>query len=529
MDTPTHHPMTNLTIRNLPHDVLAAIEEEKNRSGSSMNRTLVELLRRGLGMPEPKPAAPAPPPPAPRPAPVAAPPAPAPKPAPVAARPAPVPAAPPPPAPAPAPPAPAVRAKKRSDDELSKEALLPVAIPQHPVRTTDKTFKSLGLSEPILRVVKRLGFEHPTPIQADVIPVALTGRDLIGLAETGSGKTAAFCLPLAERLTHGEGVRGLIISPTREIALQTEAFLNLFGQDHQLDTVCLIGGVKMGPQVRGLGRRPDIVVATPGRLLDHVERGTLRLDRVTELVIDEADHMLDMGFMPQVQRILDELPAKRHTMMFSATMPPPIERLAERFLKDPERINILPEGGAAEGIDHRLYLVEEDHKKACLLALLHQELGSTLVFIRRKTDAEWLCRILEHEGHPVERIHSDLSQGQRVEALRGFREGEHRILVATDIAARGIDIPKIGHIINFELPDTVEDYIHRAGRTARGTAQGIVSSIATWQDKPTIKEIEEVLGEEIPRCTVPGVDAYVEMKPRVSLGGRRRTLKVKRR
>jgi ATP-dependent RNA helicase RhlE len=461
-----------------------------------------------------------------RPALVAAKPATAP--APVAAKPAPATPTPAPPvAAAPAPPA---RPKRHSDDELSKEALLPVAIPQHPVRTIDKPFSSLGLSEPILRIVKRLGFQHPTPIQAEVIPVALTGRDLIGLAETGSGKTAAFCLPLAERLTHGQGVRALIISPTREIALQTEAFLNLFGQDHELDTVCLIGGVKMGPQVRGLNRKPDIVVATPGRLLDHVERGTLRLDRVAALVIDEADHMLDMGFMPQVQRILDELPPERHTMMFSATMPPPIERLADRFLKDAVRINILPEGGAAEGIDHRLYLVDEDHKKACLLALLNQELGSTLVFIRRKTDAEWLCRVLEREGHPVERIHSDLSQGQRVEALRGFREGEHRILVATDIAARGIDIPAIRHIINFEMPDTVEDYIHRAGRTARGSALGIVSSIGTWQDKPTVKEIEEALGEEIPRCTVPGVEPYLEMKPRVALGGgRRRTMKVKRR
>ncbi len=173
--------------------------------------------------------------------------------------------------------------------------------------------------------------------------------------------------------------------------------------------------------------------------------------------------------------------------------------------------------------------MDEDNKKACLLALLRQELGSTLVFIRRKTDAEWLCRILEREGHPVERIHSDLSQGQRVEALRGFREGEHRILVATDIAARGIDIPAIRHIINFEMPDTVDDYIHRAGRTARGSALGIVSTIGTWQDKPVIKEIEDALGEEIPRCTVPGVEPYVELKPRVSLGGRRRTLKVKRR
>ena len=404
-----------------------------------------------------------------------------------------------------------------------------IAIPQHPVQTTDKKFDSLGLTEAILRSVGRVGFEHPTPIQAEVIPIALSGRDLIGLAETGSGKTAAFCLPVAQRLHHGRGTRALIISPTREIALQTEAFLNIFGKDHQLETVCLIGGVKYGPQIRKLDRTPDIVVATPGRLLDHVERGTLYLDEVEMLVIDEADHMLDMGFMPQVQRILDELPRDRQTLMFSATMPEPIERLAQRFMKDPVRIDILPEGRTAEGISHRLYLVEEDDKKPCLLALLHQELGSTLVFIRRKADAEWLCRVLEREGHPVERIHSDLSQGQRTQALQGFREGEHRILVATDIASRGLDIPRVGHIINFEMPETVEDYIHRAGRTARGNATGIVSTIATWKDKMMIKEIESTLGEDLPRCTVPGVEPYVEMKPRVSLGARKSTLRVKRR
>jgi ATP-dependent RNA helicase RhlE len=399
-----------------------------------------------------------------------------------------------------------------------------VAIPQHPVQTTDKPFDSLGLSAAVLASVARVGFVHPTPIQAAVIPAALAGRDLIGLAETGSGKTAAFVLPLADRLTHdGVGVRGLIVSPTREIALQTKSFLDLFGEGHRLRTVCLIGGVKMGPQMRGLAGRPDVVVATPGRLLDHVERGSVRLDRVSELVLDEADHMLDMGFLPQVLRILEELPAERHTMMFSATMPAPIERLAQRFMRDPVRIDILPEGGAAEGISHRLYLVDTENKKALLLALLHQELGSTLVFIRRKSDAEWLSRVLEREGHPVERIHSDLSQSQRVSALQGFREGEHRILVATDIAARGLDIPRIRHIINFDMPETVEDYIHRAGRTARGALQGIVSSIATWQDKPMVKEIEATLGEELPRCTVPGVAAYVEMKPKVTMRrGRRR-------
>ncbi|HEY0781070.1 MAG TPA: DEAD/DEAH box helicase, partial [Thermoanaerobaculia bacterium] len=248
---------------------------------------------------------------------------------------------------------------------------------------------------------------------------------------------------------------------------------------------------------------------------------------IEALVLDEADHMLDLGFLPQVLRILQELPQERQTMMFSATMPPPIARLAERFMSDPQRIDILPEGKAAQGISHRVYLVDPENKKACILALLHQELGSTLVFIRRKSDAEWLCGVLEREGHPVERIHSDLSQGQRVQALQGFREGEHRILVATDIAARGIDVPQIRHIVNFDMPESVEDYIHRAGRTARGAAEGLVSSIATWQDKPMLKEIEQQLGIEIPRCTVAGVPAYVELKQVRPLN--RRSLPTRRR
>lgn len=404
-----------------------------------------------------------------------------------------------------------------------------LAIPQHPVETTDKDFESLGLSQPILRCIRLVGFEHPTPIQAAVIPAALTGRDLVGLAETGSGKTAAFTLPITERLARDPRGHALILSPTREIALQTQAFLDAFGGDYGLKSVCLIGGVKMGPQLQGLRRRPHVIVATPGRLIDHLEQGTARIDQTDVLVLDEADHMLDMGFMPQVHRILQQLPEKRQTLMFSATMPPPIERLAQQFMTDPMRIDITPEGKAAAGISHRIYLVEPENKKACLLALLNQELGSTLVFIRRKSDAEWLQGVLEREGHPVERIHSNLSQGQRVQALQGFRQGEHRILVATDIASRGLDIPRVGHIINFDVPETVEDYIHRAGRTARGNATGIVSTIVTWMDKAIIREIETTLGEDLPRCTVPGVPPYVEVKPRVTLGSRRGSQKVKRR
>jgi ATP-dependent RNA helicase RhlE len=400
---------------------------------------------------------------------------------------------------------------------------LSVAIPQHPVPTTAKSFSDLGLSVVALETLLRIEFFHPTPIQAAVIPPALDGRDILGLAETGSGKTAAFALPIAERLTHDRGVRGLVLSPTREIALQTKAFLDLFGEGHALRSTCLIGGVALGPQERELRAGADILVATPGRLLDHLERGNVRLDKIEELVLDEGDHMLDLGFMPQVHRILRHVPKQRQTMLFSATLPEPIERLAREFMRDPVRIDLQPEGLAAQGIQHRLYLVEPEQKKACLLVLLNLELGSTLVFIRRKTDAEWLSRLLEREGHPVERIHGDLSQRDRVAALQGFREGQHRILVATDVAARGLDIPIIRHIINFDLPETVEDYVHRAGRTARGRAEGIVSSIATWLEKAQILEIEAALGEKIPRCTVPGVEAYVELAGK-SGGGRRRRM-----
>jgi len=395
------------------------------------------------------------------------------------------------------------------------------AIPQHPVETVDQTFAALGLSPEVLATVSKIGFTHPTPIQAAVIPTALTGRDVIGLAQTGSGKTAAFVLPLAEKLVHGRGVRGLILAPTREIALQTKAFLDLFGKHHELDTACLIGGVKMKPQLDALKAQPDIVVATPGRLLDHVQRRSLSLDKIEFLVLDEADHMLDLGFLPQIREVLRRVPRERHTMMFSATMPDTIEMIARDFMRDPVRVDIMPVGGAAEGITHRVYVVKEADKRACLLALLDQELGSTLVFTRRKIDAEWLYAVLQRKGHPVARIHADQSQNKRVSALKTFREGQHRILVATDIAGRGIDIPGIEHVINFDIPENVEDYVHRAGRTARGRAIGIVATIASWQDLPMVRKIEETLGEKIPRCTVPGVDAWEESEKKPAAKRRR--------
>jgi ATP-dependent RNA helicase RhlE len=385
------------------------------------------------------------------------------------------------------------------------------AVPQDPT-ATDVSFSDLGLSEPVVRSLDSIGFKHPTAIQAQVIPKALAGQDVIGLAQTGSGKTGAFGLPIAEHLIHGKGVRGLILCPTREIALQTRAFLDVVGKDHKLSTVCLIGGVKLGPQIQDLRKHPDIVVATPGRLWDHFQRRNLKLDRIEKLVLDEADHMLDLGFLPQILRVFEAVPENRQTMMFSATMPSTVENLARRFMRQPVRLDLRPEMRTAEGIEHRLYLVEPDDAKHCLLALAAEEKGSMLVFLRRKVDAEWATKQLEKEGHPVERIHSDRTQKQRVAALQGLRQGEHRILLATDIAARGIDIPIIEHIVNYGPPGSVEDYIHRAGRTARGAMEGTVSTIATWQDKEDIQRIEKAIGRPLPRCTLEGVEPYVERK-----------------
>ncbi len=382
-------------------------------------------------------------------------------------------------------------------------------IAQHAPEVGDLSFAELGLPESILRRLQAIGFEHPTAIQAAMIPLALEGDDVVGLAQTGSGKTAAFSLPVIARILD-RGGQAVILSPTREIAQQTQAFLAAL-QVPGIRSVCVIGGVKMGPQVNALGRDPEVIVATPGRLLDHIERRTADVRRVNALVLDEADHMLDLGFLPQVQRVVSALPGRKQTLLFSATMPEPIERLARRYLHEPKRVDILPSTRAAEGLEHQLYMVEESDKRRCVQSILSRSTGSTLVFTRRKIDAEWLCKVLEKEGHPVERIHSDRSQGRRRRALDEFRSGRHRILVATDVAARGLDIPTIEHVVNFDLPDSVEDYIHRSGRTARGANSGLVSSIGTWRDRPLITAIENALGQPLERKEAEGVPAYREI------------------
>ncbi len=391
------------------------------------------------------------------------------------------------------------------------------------------TFDDLGLAPDILRAIRHVGYSHPTPVQQKTIPPAIEGRDLIGCAQTGTGKTAAFCLPMAQRLTHGKGIRGLVLCPTREIALQTKAFLDLFGKSHHLRAAVFIGGVKMGPQIQAIRKHPDIAIATPGRLWDLVEQKLISLEKISELVFDEADRMLDMGFLPQIQRIMGVIPRERHTMMFSATMPFEIEKLAKRYLHNPIRIEVARSGTTAKGITHRLYLVEPQDKTKALVALLNKEPGSTLIFVKMKREADKLANLLAQHGHAAGRMHADLSQGQRVRELENFRRGKTPILVATDIAARGIDVEGISHIINFNIPHTAEDYVHRAGRTARAEREGISSSIGTWMEASEIRSIERLIGFQLPRHTLEGVPACSETKatrtmgrpPRPRMGGGR--------
>ncbi len=301
-----------------------------------------------------------------------------------------------------------------------------------------------------------------------------------------------------------------MLAPTRELALQTKAVLDYFGASRGLRAATLVGGLEVRQQIRALATGPELLVATPGRLLDHVERGSLDLGLIRELVLDESDHMMDLGFLPQLQRILARVPKDRQTLMFSATMPEPILRLAARGLREPLTVDVTPPGRAASGLVHRLYLVELDQKRACVLSLLAHEQDATVVFVRRRAEAECLYKQLQRAGYPVGRLHADLSQTERLRSLAAFREGRHRILIATNVAARGLDIPEIRRVVHFDLPDSVEEYIHRSGRTARGDSTGVVSTIATWLDLEAIRAIERALGKPLERATVAGVVPYRE-------------------
>jgi ATP-dependent RNA helicase RhlE len=365
-----------------------------------------------------------------------------------------------------------------------------------------RSFSDMHLSAPMLDAVARAGYTTPTPIQARAIGIALEGRDLIGCAQTGTGKTAAFAIPTIERLCAARaaaGARALVLAPTRELALQIAETFAVLGDARGVRTVTVIGGEAMGPQLAALARRPDVIVATPGRLIDHLERRSATLASVRIVVLDEADRMLDMGFEPQVTRILALTPLDRQTLCFSATMPEAVERLVRRHLSRPERVEVGAMAKPVAAVSQRLYTTDSHQKTPLLLRLLGQEQGQTLVFTRTKHRADRLTRAVAAAGHRVTRLHADRTMSQRREALNGFRAGRYRVLVATDIAARGIDVPDIAHVVNFDLPHTAEDYIHRIGRTARAEATGQASSFAAPEERDQLRAIERHLGHPVPR------------------------------
>lgn len=366
-------------------------------------------------------------------------------------------------------------------------------------------FADYQLNRTLLSNVQAQGWTKPTQIQKASIPPALAGGDLVATAETGSGKTAAFLLPVMDRLIR-QGVRGpgaLVLCPTREIALQTEQCAKALGRGTGLRCAVVYGGVGMEPQIRAL-QTAQLIVATPGRLLDHLGRGTVNLRNIRVLVLDEADRMLDMGFMPDLRRILSHLPEERQTLLFSATMPPEIQALADRFTKEPIRVEIGRVSTPPATVSQTAMTIGPSEKTDLLLRIIRNErVQSALVFTRTKHRADRLTRQLTRAGLRAACIHGDRSQRQRESALEGFRTGSHQILVATDIAARGLDVQGVSHVINYDLPNMPEDYVHRIGRTARAGASGAAFSFVTEDDRAVLRQIEKTLGKTLPR-----IDGY---------------------
>jgi len=370
-------------------------------------------------------------------------------------------------------------------------------------------FSVFHLDRNLLRGIKELGFTRPTPIQTDAIPPALEGRDVLACASTGSGKTAAFLLPILHRLlTRPRGkTRALVLTPTRELAAQIVEQLNALAVHTPVTAWPIIGGVGMGPQEHAFRSGMDVLVATPGRLLDHLRSPYAKLDSVEYLVLDEADRMLDMGFLPDIRRILKYVPAKRQTFFFSATIPAPIAALAGQMLKSPATINLHRASAPAVGITQAAYPVPQELKAALFLSLLERgDIQQALVFTRTKHRANRLAENLVRNGIRAERIHGNRSQLQRTAALAGFKSGRFPVLVATDIAARGIDVEALGHVVNFDVPPASDDYIHRVGRTGRADATGEAFTFVAPEEEGDWRNIERAIGRRLPRVTVPGFD-----------------------
>lgn len=367
-------------------------------------------------------------------------------------------------------------------------------------------FAQLGLSKPVLEGIRAMGYVEPTPIQLRGIPLIMQGHDMIGSAQTGTGKTAAFALPILTKLgEHGPGPRVLVLEPTRELAAQVETAFRDLARFTGLRVAVVYGGVGYGPQTEAMRQGTDILVATPGRLLDHLQRGTFRLDRVQYLVLDEADRMLDMGFLPDVRRVLERCPKNRHTSLFSATVPPEIETLIQWAMRSPETVEIGIRRSPADTVRHAIYPVASAQKTDLLLELLHRlEFDSAIVFCRTKHGADRVARVLRTQNHAVALLHSNRTQREREHALQGFRDGRFEVLVATDIAARGLDILAVSHVINYDVPQHPEDYVHRIGRTGRAQATGDALTLMGAEDASHVHAIERFIGRKIERTRLEG-------------------------
>jgi superfamily II DNA/RNA helicase len=366
------------------------------------------------------------------------------------------------------------------------------------------SFADLGLSDELLRAVTESGYDEPTPIQRAAVPSVLMGKDLIGIAQTGTGKTAAFVLPMIDILGHGRSralmPRSLILEPTRELAQQVSENFEKYGKYHKLSMALLIGGVQMGDQVKALEKGVDVLIATPGRLMDLFGRGKIMLNRCELLVIDEADRMLDMGFIPDIEDICSKLPKSRQTLLFSATMPPPIQKLAAKFLNDPKRVEVARPATANVNIDQQLIEVRADKKRDVLKDVLRgAEFRNAIIFCNRKTTVRELATSLKRSGFAVGQIQGDMDQSDRIAEFDRFKQGEINILVASDVAARGLDVKGVSHVVNFDVPWQPDDYIHRIGRTGRAGAKGTAVMLATKEDREAVERIEKLTGFKIAR------------------------------
>src|SRR3989344_947584 len=363
-------------------------------------------------------------------------------------------------------------------------------------------FSGLGIAPILLETLAKLSYKNPTPIQHQAIPIAIQGKDVVGIAQTGTGKTLAFGIPMIQRLRQIGG-RGLVVLPTRELAIQVDEALRKVGAGLGLRTAVLIGGISIRPQTQAIARNPDVIIATPGRLNDHLYQRTIKLDNVKIVVLDEADRMLDMGFAPQIQKIFQAIPRDRQTMLFSATMPPEIMKMATTYMKLPIRIEVAPTGTTAEKVTQEIFIISKEAKIRLVEKLLQQYLGTTLIFTRTKHGAKRLTSAIRDMGHTAAEIHSNRSLGQRRDALEGFKSGKYRVLIATDIASRGIDVTGIELVINFDLPTNTEDYVHRIGRTARAGAGGHAISLVTPDQRRELREIEKLVRKTLPISQIP--------------------------